>query len=148
MIPDALPFPPALPPRIVEIWCQATLELLQTIDTAAPYAVISPPDTGWMTGWPWWKELTAELSVPTIFDCGHAAGLAAAALRERQAYIVFHGTPEQDRTIHALARQCGAEVFRTRPEVFSPGIPPYDAYRQTRLMTYLNPPFSGQTESS
>ena len=128
-----------LPRRIVALSDDSLLPLLSQSGFSVPYAVISGEGLGPIMGFPWWCALAEGLTVPTIFDAGYAASLAAYALREGQKWVVCTADAPSIETVRDIARQCGGHLLTTRPAALALGRPPYNAYRIGQLHQYLAP---------
>ncbi|AXY21614.1 hypothetical protein CD178_00811 [Komagataeibacter saccharivorans] len=78
-------------------------------------AVLSPPGAGCFMGVPWWAALTAGCPLPSMLDCGQAAGHAAAALRAGMKHVIVSATPAQQHALASLAQATGGHVLSRRP---------------------------------
>lgn len=128
-----------LPHKIVALPDASLLPLLGQLGSSVPYAVISGEGLGPIMGFPWWRALTESLDVPTIFDAGYAASLAACALREGQKWVVCTANTPSIETVSEIARLHNAHILRKRPDSLTLGRPPHNAYRIDQLHKYLAP---------
>ncbi|MCQ9155999.1 hypothetical protein [Acidomonas methanolica] len=118
---------------------RAARDAVLALDSALPFGLISAPGAGAALGGPWWRGLMAGLDLPHVLDCGANAALAAWAMRQGQAYVVFEGPPAQRVSLLVLAETCGSTLLLRRPDAFLLTDDP-TPYRRRRLADYLAAP--------
>ena len=128
-----------LPTQFVTLHDPSLLPFLSNRTDKNFFGLIPPQGVGRVMGWNWWRALTCDSGMLTVFDADDGAGLAAYALRQGQTWVVCACQSPTIDTLRDLARQCGGHILQARPKAFDQGPPPYKAYHLEQLRRYLTP---------
>ncbi|MDI2113380.1 hypothetical protein [Commensalibacter nepenthis] len=110
---------------IAEIAKKTSINARNTFENDPVFSIISPPNAVTYLGVRWWLAFISQalMILPqqkfiNILDCYDHAGLAMAAIREGQQYILFESTSPYFITLNNRAQNSNTQIISTKPNPF------------------------------